>query len=82
MSPMRLQLMGDIGRVTRDLGSFSQRLLAVPAVASQRHLLPRNSKSGHQLIQNNQGGMLSLSPGWRAVSATCSVLMCGQCLSR
>ena len=31
-------------------------LLAVPCV-------PRNSKSGHQLIQNNKGGMLSLSPG-------------------
>ena len=25
--------------------------------------VPRNSKSGHQLIQYNQGGMLSLSPG-------------------
>ena len=24
---------------------------------------PRNSKSGHQLIQNSQGGILSLSPG-------------------
>ena len=26
---------------------------------------PRNSKSGHQLIQNKWGGMLSLSPGRR-----------------
>ena len=27
--------------------------------------VPRNSKSGHQLTQNNQGGMFSLSSGWR-----------------
>ena len=25
--------------------------------------VPRNSKSGHQLIQNTQAGILSLSPG-------------------
>ena len=27
------------------------------------HCVPRNSKSGHQLIQNNEGGMFSLSSG-------------------
>ena len=34
------------------------------AVTSHTPVLsPRNSKSGHQLIQNTQAGILSLSPG-------------------
>ena len=44
-------------------------LRPVPMVLFDRRRLPpyvpRNSKSTHQLIQNNLGGMLSLSPGWR-----------------
>ena len=33
------------------------------ATTAQEAYVPRNSKSGHQLMQNNWGGMLKLSSG-------------------
>ena len=47
-------------------GRWASPPLAVPLASISEvdgACVPRNSKSGHQLIQNNCGGMLSLIPG-------------------
>ena len=41
-----------------------------PSPVGTQAYAPRNSKSGHQLIQNTQGGILSLSSGGRTAVGT------------
>ena len=50
-----------------DHAHWVERVRAILLLAAKpaAPCVPRNSKSGHQLMRNNQGGMLSLSPGWR-----------------
>ena len=56
-------------------GPTSSSTPAAVAVSSSRPgrrlMPPRNSKSGHQLIQNTQAGILSLRPGGRILIAAC-----------